>query len=76
MHRMSNQKRRIVYFSDEEWEDIKARAKRLDMTASAYLRSAGIPFHVKPIDIELAMAERPMTAQAQRDAILRRIAKQ
>lgn len=32
------QKRRVIYFSDEEWAELKALAKREKMTISQFLR--------------------------------------
>lgn len=35
---MSNRKRRIVYFNDEEWRAVQARAEREERSASDLLR--------------------------------------
>ena len=77
MHRMSTQKRRVVYFTDEEWEDARHRATNLDMTISAYIRSSVIGGQVIPVRVQQA-ALTSMAAtltQADRDAILRRVNK-
>ena len=61
---MSNQKRRIVYMPDEEWEWVKARADSLGVSISALVRDA-VRWVPPP----------KLPKQAERDAILRRIQK-
>lgn len=68
MHRMATYKRRIVYFTDEEWEQTRCAAKAAGMTASARIRMLVVEGRVIPV----VLSPRP-NPQAQRDAILRRI---
>ena len=62
---MSTKKRHVIYLSDEEWADIQLRARRLDMTASAYIRSSILGGHVTPISFQRELAKtfnsRPFT---------------
>lgn len=58
---MPMQKRRVIYLSDEEWQGVKERADRMDMTMSAYIRSSLVGGHVTPLSAEKelrAIAER------------------
>ena len=48
MHRMDTKKRRVVYFTDEEWETAKERAASYDLSVSAYLRNLVIGGLVTP----------------------------
>ena len=49
-------KRHVIYLSYEEWADIQSRAERLDMTASAYIRSSILGGHVTPIAFQRELA--------------------
>ena len=79
MHRMNTYKRRIVYFTDEEWDVLKAVAKERHQTISSVLRDfwewASKPAE-RIIDV-LTDPEPPSRGltQSDRDAILRRISK-
>lgn len=86
MHRMATQKRRIVYFSDEEWEGIRSLAKASHMSLSAYIRTCtttGITLEIEDSTGHTTLTIKPpppggavMTVksrQAQRDAILRKV---
>jgi hypothetical protein len=69
---MATQKRRIVYLSDDDWEEIKELARGMSMSISGYLRamisgSLDQP-HVRP-KMTLTLT------QTERDAILRKINK-
>lgn len=70
---MATQKRRIIYFNDQEWEIVKNGAARQRQTISAFVRYT---VHLAELERaeEIEAQGRPMT-QAQRDAILRRINK-
>lgn len=54
---MDTQKRRVVYLSDPEWEDIRKRATHQGVTMSAYIRSSLIGGHVTPISLQREAAE-------------------
>jgi hypothetical protein len=65
---MSTYKRRIVYLSDEEWEQLGRIAKGLKQTISATVRDllfVPLPSEHKPIV--------SVTSQARRDELLRKI---
>lgn len=49
---MANQKRRVVYLSNEEWEDVRQRAERLGMTMSSYIRASLVGGHVTPLSMQ------------------------
>lgn len=78
MHRMATQKRRIVYLSDEEWRTLTEQAETNGTTISAYIRSAlgfsTLPFRTAR-EIGLGQPRPRISAQAERDAILRKINK-
>lgn len=86
MHRMSTQKRRVVYLSDEDWEDLKFRSSIQGVSISEFLRwTIGFSrerwLPRRTVDgAELATFARPpigtrKMTQAERDAVLRRVNK-
>ena len=58
---MSNQKRRVIYMTDKEWQHVLETAQRMGLSASSFVRKA--------------VHQEPQNKQAERDAILRRIQK-
>lgn len=63
-------KRRTVWFSDEEWLILNARAKERDTSISAYIRDALVD-DAPTSTIRGAMG----MSQAERDAVLRKVNK-
>ena len=46
--RMATQKRRVIYFSDEEWAHLRERAADAGTTASDFLRTLVIAGSARP----------------------------
>lgn len=72
---MSTYKRRIVYLSDEEWEQLGRVAKDRKITISATVRDL-LPGSVQKLEAVIpvdAVLRSPWTPQAKRDELLRKI---
>jgi hypothetical protein len=48
---MSNQKRRVIYMTDQEWADLEGRAKKRGISASAYIRASVGGGFITPRDL-------------------------
>lgn len=56
---MSNQKRRVIYMTDQEWADVQSRAKERGLSASEYIRAAVAPTAVTPAFAQFRPAPKP-----------------